>query len=90
MSTPGFDHQSADHGDKNDEPIGAQVGAGDDGERHKQENADQEPVDVQPPGTVPVYIREDLFCQRPPDVNNEEDDQEETTQQYTAGACPAE
>lgn len=81
LCAPGFDSQPAKNPHEDDQPIGAQIGARDDGQRHEQEDADQQPVHVQPPGTVPVDVGEHFLGQRPPDVDDQEDGQQEAAEQ---------
>ena len=60
----------------------------DDRQGHEAENAEQQPVHVEPPGAVPIHNLQILFCQRPPDVNDKQNRNEKPAQQNTAVAGP--
>ncbi len=81
---------SAYGSNEDDKAVPAQVGAGHDGQRHKKENANQQPIHIQPPGTIPIDVGKDLLSQRPPNVDYEEDNKKETADENPGGAVPAE
>ena len=81
LRAPGFNCQPAADADEDDQHIGFEICARNDGNGHEKENAKQQPVHVQPPGAVPIYIREIFFGERPPDVNDQKDGEQESAKQ---------
>ena len=78
LRSPGFDSQPAADADKDNQQVCPEICARDDGNGHEKENAKQQPVHVQPPGAVPIHIREIFFGERPPDVNDQKDGEQES------------
>ncbi len=90
LRSPAFDHQSARQPDQNDQAVRFQIRLRHDGQRHEQENAQQQPVHVVVPGDAGIHVAEVFLHQRPPDVNDEHAGEHEGAQQVIAVASPAE
>lgn len=88
LRAPGLDRQPAADPHEYDQGVRAQVGTRHDGQGHEEEDADQQPVHVQPPRAVPVHVFENFNRERPPDVNDEKQGDEEAAQQNAAVPGP--
>lgn len=88
LRAPGFDCQSAADANKDDEQVCFEIGTTDDRNGHEAEDAKQQPVDIAPPGALPIHVFEILLSKRPPNVDDQENCDEKPTQQNTAVARP--
>ncbi len=88
LCAPGFDRQPAADADEDNKQIPFEIGSGNDRDRHEDEYANQQPVNVAPPRTTPVHIREIVLDERPPDAEDEKDRDEKSAQQHAAIAGP--
>ena len=88
LCAPGLDRQSPADADEDDQQVSLEIRLADDRDGHESKNAKQQPVDVAPPGAVPVYIRQILLCQWPPDVHDQENGHQKPAQQDAAVAGP--
>lgn len=81
LRAPRFDCQPAADADEDNEQIRFEVRPRNDSDRHEPEDAEQQPVHVAPPWSVPIHIFEVFLREGPPDVNDEEDREDESAQQ---------
>lgn len=88
LCAPGFDGQPPEDTDEDDEQVLSQVRTGNDRDGHKPKNADQQPVDIPPPRTIPIDVGKILLGQRPPDVDDQKNRNEKPAQQDRAVAGP--
>ena len=88
LCAPGFDGKPAADTNEDNEQIGFEIRTGNDREGHESEDAQQQPIHVAPPGTIPIYIFEIFLGEWPPDINNEENGQQKPAKQNTAIAGP--
>lgn len=81
LRAPAFNGEPATDANKDDEQVGLEIRARHNGDRHKKEDANKQPVYVTPPGTIPINIGKIFFCKGPPDVDDQKDRDEKTAQQ---------
>lgn len=81
LRSPRFDRQPSAYADEDDEQVGFEIRASDDGQRHEAEDAEQQPVHVTPPRARPVHVFEVFLREGPPDVHDEEDREQESAEE---------
>ena len=81
LCSPRFNCQTTADTYKDNQYIRFEVCPRHNGDGHEQENAQQQPIHIQPPRAVPINIGKYFFCKRPPDIKDEKDRYEKSAKQ---------